>query len=332
MPSLAIIIPYYQREAEVLVRAVSSICQQRLPDGWEAEIIIVDDGSPLPAVEALAGKTFVAPFRLRVISQPNMGAAAARTRGLDEVSPSCSLIAFLDSDDEWPEKHLAGAITAHEQGYDFVFADNVRAGYHESYIHNCSPKTAALISLHKRSDEHDIIALPTDVVPGLIIEEFPTQISTVTYSRNIAPHLRFDSDLQTAGEDVLFLVKLVLAAKKIGFRASSLVRCGDGVNIFFKNFHWNSESFLKIKANQLQLHAALATLPGLPEAARRDNGRRLKRLRMDFIFHTARRIAKHRRVPRETLEVAKHDKRFLLWLPVHTLMLVLQLATGAYRP
>ena len=46
-PTIAVIIPYFQREAGILRRALASVFAQTNAPSWE--IIVVDDGSPVPA-------------------------------------------------------------------------------------------------------------------------------------------------------------------------------------------------------------------------------------------------------------------------------------------
>jgi glycosyltransferase involved in cell wall biosynthesis len=120
---IAIIIPFFQQAPGILARALNSVASQPIPEGWSAEVIVVDDGSPRPAEDETGSLRLPAPLRLRVVRQRNGGVAAARNRGLDEASLSATLIAFLDSDDEWPPDHLARAIKAYDSGFDFYFAD-----------------------------------------------------------------------------------------------------------------------------------------------------------------------------------------------------------------
>jgi glycosyltransferase involved in cell wall biosynthesis len=89
--SVSVIIPAYNAE-RTIGRALDSVfAQTRLPD----EVLVVDDGSPHSLATALR------PFgdRVRVLRQPNGGAASARNRGIEQTHGR--LIAFLDADDYW---------------------------------------------------------------------------------------------------------------------------------------------------------------------------------------------------------------------------------------
>ena len=83
-PEVAVVIPYFQREAGVLARALRSIFSQDEPPAHE--IIVVDDGSPAPAEQELAGLDETLVSDVRIIHQPNGGPAAARNTGLDAVA------------------------------------------------------------------------------------------------------------------------------------------------------------------------------------------------------------------------------------------------------
>ena len=133
MSKLTVIIPFFQRESGILTRSLQSIMRQSIPDGWWVDVIVVDDGSPVAASGEVHGLQFMERVRVKVIRKENGGVGMARNRGLDEVDATTSLIAFLDSDDLWPTDHIARAIRAMDEGFDFYFTDNRREGHHESH-------------------------------------------------------------------------------------------------------------------------------------------------------------------------------------------------------
>lgn len=91
MISISFIIPYYNLERELLLRAVDSIALARLDCDYE--IIVVDDGTPdSHAEEWLCGKPGVRYFR-----QTNGGLSAARNAGIALATKE--YIQFLDGDD-----------------------------------------------------------------------------------------------------------------------------------------------------------------------------------------------------------------------------------------
>jgi succinoglycan biosynthesis protein ExoW len=199
---LAVIIPFFQRKPGILARALRSVGQQKIPHGWVVEVIVVDDGSPCPAEGEIGNLTFDGRLRLKVIKQQNGGVAAARNRALDEADKDTALIAFLDSDDTWPATHLERMIRALTADYDFCFTDSCRIGHYESYLRQFASETGRYIALGEKKNDFSVIA--PEQFMALMLKEFPAQASTVAYKLRIAPHLRFDTRLKAAGEDLLF--------------------------------------------------------------------------------------------------------------------------------
>ncbi|MEQ5787963.1 glycosyltransferase [Erythrobacter sp. NFXS35] len=106
-PLISVIIPAYNRAATV-ARAVNSVLAQ---DYEQFEIIVVDDGSTdstAAVVEAISDP------RLRLVTQPNAGVAAARNRGIAEARGE--FVALLDSDDEWLPGKLAAQVECFARG------------------------------------------------------------------------------------------------------------------------------------------------------------------------------------------------------------------------
>ena len=89
---VSVIVPVYNGE-KYLVRCMDSIVGQTLK---ETEIICVDDGSSDRSPEIL-DEYARRDNRVRLISQRNAGAGAARNRGLSEAKGE--YLSFLDADD-----------------------------------------------------------------------------------------------------------------------------------------------------------------------------------------------------------------------------------------
>jgi len=99
VPAVSIIIPVFNRQA-VLRRAVDSVLSQTFKD---YELIVVNDGSTEPILDALSGVDDK--IDLRVLHHDtNRGAAAARNTGAEAAKGR--YIAFLDSDDAWHSEKL----------------------------------------------------------------------------------------------------------------------------------------------------------------------------------------------------------------------------------
>ncbi len=104
VPSISVIVPVYNA-TEYLGEAVDSILGQDLRD---IEVIFINDGSTdgsLDELEAVAR----ADARVRVVSQFNCGAGAARNRGISLARGGA--LAFIDPDDLYPsERVLSGLL------------------------------------------------------------------------------------------------------------------------------------------------------------------------------------------------------------------------------
>jgi len=94
---VSVILPVYNGEAYI-AEAVRSICAQDAP---VHEIVVVDDGSTDGTAKVVSGLD----SRIRLLRQPNRGAAAARNSGLAVAVGE--VIAFLDADDLWTPHRLS---------------------------------------------------------------------------------------------------------------------------------------------------------------------------------------------------------------------------------
>jgi succinoglycan biosynthesis protein ExoW len=287
--TVSVIIPFFQRESGILTKCLNSVKMQAVPQGWRIEVLLIDDGSPIPAVEEVRGIGFREPFRFKMIRTENGGVGAARNRGLAEIKKAGSLIAFLDSDDVWPGDHLLRAIQAMNEGFDFYFTDNRREGHHESHCRSpYLPKTKEF--LNESPQTSGFLEIATEGMVGLTLEEFPCQASTVVYRQCINDRLCFNTALKFSGEDVLFFTTLVASATRVCLDLDSLVECGGGVNIYFSNLAWGSPKHLAITVDRLVMRHLIADRLHLSRANKNLNGALLYGCRTDLAFHMLRNL------------------------------------------
>jgi len=95
--TISVIIPAYNAETTLLETLESVLGQTLVPD----EVIVIDDGS----TDSTAQLAAAASSSIRVVRQPNRGAAAATNLGV-ELSTGTEL-AFLDADDLWAKDKIA---------------------------------------------------------------------------------------------------------------------------------------------------------------------------------------------------------------------------------
>ena len=105
---VSVVIPSYNSEKTIRQAVESALSQE----GVTLEVIVVDDGSRIPASEVLSD--LLADTRLRILRrEENLGVAAARNHGL--INAAGKYVALLDSDDWWEQGKLAEQVEALER-------------------------------------------------------------------------------------------------------------------------------------------------------------------------------------------------------------------------
>ena len=226
---VTVIIPFFQRSAGILPRAVASILDQRLHADVRITILIVDDASPIDPEAEVGAITLPPHVRLEILRRPNGGPAAARNTGLDQAPDDCDVIALLDSDDAWTPDHLQRGLDALAAGADAYFDDHMTLGDGGSYF-------ATL----RQGDEPMVCGLPRSIVgdrgplaapsagralyafaPGeavvALCGRYLAHTSTIIYRRDGLAGLRFDDRLRAAGEDYHFSFLLALGAGTMAY-------------------------------------------------------------------------------------------------------------------
>lgn len=118
--TISVVITTYNRP-DYLVEAIHSIEQQTV---LPTELIVVDDGSPVPVIIETS-------MHSKVVRQTNQGLAAARNRGFHESSGE--VVMFLDDDDIYLPRRVENVLGAHQEGANIAycgqdsFSDDPRA-------------------------------------------------------------------------------------------------------------------------------------------------------------------------------------------------------------
>ncbi|MBK1672747.1 glycosyl transferase [Ectothiorhodospira shaposhnikovii] len=250
-PDIAIVIPFFQKKKGLLRQCVESILSQA--GDLDFHIIIVDDGSPIPADGELAGLIDHVEGRINLIRQPNAGPGAARNTGLDHVPEGTPFVTFLDSDDQWTGPFLADAIHILRQGYDLFVGNSARAGKTGTRFQwDADPY------LNLASEEHDLLDADRqlyrfrgDFFDVLVRRSSLISTTTFAYRFEAFPHVRFDPTIYN-GQDRLFKLMLGRNLQNIAFSPKVYAFEGEGLNIF-DNSQWGSEGSVRLSASYIRL-------------------------------------------------------------------------------
>lgn len=245
-----VVIPYFQRKPGLLGACVRSVLAQQ--DVPPCRVVVVDDGSPLPAHQELA--PFLAEHpNLTIVRQQNAGPGAARNRGIESVDPATELVAFLDSDDCWHEWFLADAQLAFGQGCDMFFANTQRFGadYTRFEWKHASGRKLDVRAHTAYDPARGIYGFNGDFFDFALHRSAVISTSTLIYRFRKHPSLRFDETLFN-GQDRFFKLQLSKAASSVGFSTRVCATEGQGVNIFDSS-QWGSEKSLNLAVSYVKL-------------------------------------------------------------------------------
>jgi succinoglycan biosynthesis protein ExoW len=221
MTRICVIIPFFSREPSELIRTVrAALRQESVPT---PTVIVVDDGSPVSADGELLGLEPAERDHIKVIRKQNGGPPTARNAGLDAVPADTEWIAFLDADDEYQPDHLATAIEAMRQGYDFFFADFIRIGDPPAHFRRCDFNPLDHPLLPGSTTVH---VFTGDFFDRNLVRS-PVGTSTVVFRASALGATRFVLFPWT-WEDLMFWLDAARATSRVVFDHRIQVHCGMG--------------------------------------------------------------------------------------------------------
>lgn len=227
MATFTVVIPFYQREAGILRRALASVFGQSFQD---FDVLVVDDDSPLPAEAELEHLDIKARSRITVIKQANAGPGGARNTGLDNVPVSTRFVAFLDSDDLWMPDHLKNAHDCMTRFEGDCYWASMQAS-DEFYYHFGMAELETKEGGRRLSDEPLVVEFP-DLASVMLKNWSFLHLSCMILARNLFETIRFDAALRLAAEDVLFFCDCILASRRSLLCDEAGAARGMGLNIF----------------------------------------------------------------------------------------------------
>jgi succinoglycan biosynthesis protein ExoW len=262
---IGVVIPYYQRDAGLLHRTLSSVAAQ---DHRPVQVVVVDDGSPRPAAEEITPELHDALPELTVIVQANRGISGARNAALDALTAEVSAVAFLDSDDYWEPSHLRLAAAALERGADFFFSNSRVEGVGGDHFQTRLQLRDLLASGRAVPQAPGIAQWRAGVSP-LFSRGFPFMTSTVVFRRALMPEARFPLEFRRACEDLALFWQLLT-------RSSVIMYCTEPTHVIgsaglgtWRNSTWGTPANLIRLADELRLFTRLVGSPLLTPDDRR---------------------------------------------------------------
>ena len=301
---IAVIIPFFQRKPGLLAAAIRSAVGQEA--AGPMTVVVCDDASPSPAETELAALAPEQRERVILVRQANSGAGPARNAALDAMPRGIEWIAFLDSDDRWEPGHIARALAALREGYDFCFADALREPQTQTHFHAAGFKA----SRHK----------PLGAAPGLFeftgnfltlnIAMSPVSISTVVMRASALIGQRFPA---MAVEDLMLWFQLAQSPIRVALDATLQVHYGHGDITLADG--WTSRRALRMCLSYHRVFMRVAREFDLTAEQRAILTRRMADNRRNFCTATLARLL-HRQAPawRVGLSFLRLDPRLALSL------------------
>jgi succinoglycan biosynthesis protein ExoW len=327
MSKVAVVIPFFQREAGILRRTVQSALMQA---GVDLHILVVSDGSPISAEEELREYLQAGEKRITVIEQENAGPGAARNRALDAVPEGTEYVAFLDSDDSWLPGHIERAVLALDRGYDFYFSDFYFSDFKEKSAFARGGKIP--LERHKKLlDAGALYEYQGDMLDQILIRGNVIGTSNVVYRYKKHPELRFREAFFN-GQDYLFWLDFFSRGGRAAFSPVIECDCGTGINIY-AGAGWDTDRSLDRLRNELKLWTAVASIYRIGGARKRANRKKVGAIRVSIIRDVIHRIMHRKKLHRAVLmDILRIDPSIFLFAPRVFASILTERLTGRLHP
>lgn len=284
-PKITVVIPFFQRESGVLARSLASVAAQAYP-AERLEVIVVDDGSPVPAQEELARHPPPEGLRVRVIEQANAGPNEARNTALAALTDDTDLVAYLDSDDEWIGAHLDRARRALAAGFTCYFANLYHLG---DEIDEFSKAKRLRIDEHPPVlDDPSLRAYQGDMVHQIATANTIFMPSLVIDARRLGG-ARFPQAHRHGGGDYLYWMELIRHGARFVFSTEAEVRCGRGINMWYGS-GWGTDGLAMRIVDEARFRRRVLHEYSRADATRRALRRRLGELQLGMLQDVVHRL------------------------------------------
>lgn len=304
-PTIAVIIPFFQRESGILGKALASIANQKYPTE-SLYVIVIDDSSPIPAKAELEAVPPPAGLRIKVIQQPNAGPNEARNTGLQNLESGTQLVAYLDSDDEWIGEHLARAVSALSQGFNAYFANLFHLG-----------DTVNEFEKAKRVDPADHPIIGADATLRAYEGDMVHQIATanIIFMPSLVIDVaalgkaRFPLAHRHGGGDYLYWMDLIAHGAKFAFSTAPEVRCGRGINMWYGS-GWGTDGYAMRLVDEARFRRTVLAKYAKSETTKESLRHRLAELQVGMIQDMVHRLRRQKKVDWKVIRLFFSENAF----------------------
>ncbi|MFY4813674.1 glycosyltransferase family 2 protein [Haloarcula sp. AONF1] len=172
---VSVVLPTYKRP-DKLRNAARSVAEQTYSN---IELIVVDDHSPQPAADTLAGEALEGIEVNCIRHQQNRGANQARNTGIQRAEGE--YIALLDDDDVWDSEKIARQVTEMEESADsvgvvYTGCEYDYGDYTRDVIFTVEGNVTKDLLLGESFGEFSTLMVAADIIPqaGLPDDRFPS--------------------------------------------------------------------------------------------------------------------------------------------------------------
>ncbi len=315
--STGVVVPYFQREPGILLKALESVFAQH--DADVSSVVVVDDASPSPAEADIANLDADQRNRVVILHQANGGPGAARNTALSHFGTDIEFVAFIDSDDQWDATHLARGLNALAKGYDVYFSNLLDF---DSPIDYFQRRGGLWREHHPQLTSTEPVFGYAGRMNAQILAANFIQLSTVIFRRATAPSLRFRTEFRRAGEDILFWLELARLTNRFCYSTAIEVYYGRGVNVYRSAASGSEAAFERLRDETRFRRTVLQEF--VSDRPDRSNARRaLRQVRKQFAAEILHRLSRRQTLSMTELTMQwQLDPFSVLSLPVNCIRCV----------
>jgi hypothetical protein len=111
-----------------------------------------------------------------------------------------------------------------------------------------------------------------------------------------------------------------------------MVDCGEGMNLYFGNYSWDSPVRLAIALDQAVAHSLIAKQVRLPRASKDWLEYLIAAYKRDFVSFCLQYFKKQRKKPPEFSRMLARRRWYPIWFAIAAMQIAIMMPLGLYRP